>query len=194
MTKKPTSKTSKAAPKKRGRLSPFDDVENGDGLTVKQRRFVEEYCTDYNATQAAIRAGYSENTAAIIGWENLRKPNISEAIKKRLSDLAMSAEEITRRLAQWGRGTVEPFVHATEWGIDIDLASEQAARNIHLVRKIKTTVTTRSKDGEVTKESRTEIELHDAKDAVIQLAKIQGLFIEKEETDRPKYDGRRFVE
>ena len=49
-------------------------------LTAKQRCFVEEYLVDLNATQAAIRAGYSEKTAADIGCENLTKPNIQQAI------------------------------------------------------------------------------------------------------------------
>jgi len=51
-------------------------------LTPKQSRFIEEYLIDLNATQAAIRAGYSEKTAQMIGWENLRKPLIAEAISK----------------------------------------------------------------------------------------------------------------
>lgn len=49
-------------------------------LTPKQQRFVDEYLIDLNATQAAIRAGYSEKTAGAIGNENLTKPEISEAI------------------------------------------------------------------------------------------------------------------
>ena len=49
-------------------------------LTSKQERFVNEYLVDLNATQAAIRAGYSRNTAATIGCENLRKPNVKQAI------------------------------------------------------------------------------------------------------------------
>ncbi len=49
-------------------------------LTAKQARFVEEYLIDLNATQAAIRAGYSEATARSIGAENLTKPDILEAI------------------------------------------------------------------------------------------------------------------
>ena len=49
-------------------------------LTPKQQRFVEEYLIDLNATQSAIRAGYSEKTAAVIGAENLIKPNIAKAI------------------------------------------------------------------------------------------------------------------
>ena len=49
-------------------------------LTPKQQRFVEEYLVDLNATQAAIRAGYSEKTAAAVGCENLTKPNIADAL------------------------------------------------------------------------------------------------------------------
>lgn len=52
-----------------------------DGLTPKQERFVQEYMIDLNATQAAIRAGYSEDTAHAIGSENLRKPLVAEAIE-----------------------------------------------------------------------------------------------------------------
>ncbi|WEK42966.1 MAG: terminase small subunit [Candidatus Sphingomonas colombiensis] len=49
-------------------------------MTPKQQRFVEEYLVDLNATQAAIRAGYSADTAYSIGNENLSKPEIAEAI------------------------------------------------------------------------------------------------------------------
>lgn len=49
-------------------------------LTEKQKRFVEEYLVDLNATQAAIRAGYSQDTARQMGSENLSKPYIAEAI------------------------------------------------------------------------------------------------------------------
>lgn len=53
-------------------------------LTAKQQRFVDEYLIDLNATQAAIRAGYSEKTAKDIGCENLAKPNISAVIEDAL--------------------------------------------------------------------------------------------------------------
>lgn len=49
-------------------------------LTDKQQRFVDEYMVDLNATQAAIRAGYSPDTAYSIGHENLKKPEIQAAI------------------------------------------------------------------------------------------------------------------
>jgi phage terminase small subunit len=50
-------------------------------LTMKQELFVQNYMIDLNATQAAIRAGYSEKTARKIGSENLSKPDISAAIQ-----------------------------------------------------------------------------------------------------------------
>ena len=49
-------------------------------LTPKQERFVAEYLIDLNATQAAIRAGYSEKTAQMIGSENLAKPMVAAAV------------------------------------------------------------------------------------------------------------------
>lgn len=52
-------------------------------LTPKQERFVEEYMVDFNATQAAIRAGYSKKTASRIGPELLGKTCITEAVKLR---------------------------------------------------------------------------------------------------------------
>ena len=51
-------------------------------LTPKQQRFVAEYLVDLNATQAAIRAGYSPKTAGQVGFENLKKPEIQAAIQK----------------------------------------------------------------------------------------------------------------
>lgn len=55
-------------------------------LTDKQQKFIEEYLIDLNATQAAIRAGYSVQTAKEIGSENLTKPNIQNAIAKAMAE------------------------------------------------------------------------------------------------------------
>lgn len=54
-------------------------------LTPKQERFVAEYLIDLNATQAAIRAGYSAKTAGQIGEQNLKKLEIASAVKKAVS-------------------------------------------------------------------------------------------------------------
>lgn len=55
-------------------------------LTKKQQRFVDEYLIDLNATQVAIRAGYSVKTARDMGCENLTKPNIQQAIAKEMAE------------------------------------------------------------------------------------------------------------
>lgn len=55
-------------------------------MTEKQKRFCDEYLIDLNATQAAIRSGYSKKTARKIGQENLTKPDIQEYIKKKLAE------------------------------------------------------------------------------------------------------------
>ncbi len=60
-------------------------------LTNKQKRFIEEYLIDLNATKASIRAGYSEKTAYSIGNENLSKPEIQEAIQEAQKALADKA-------------------------------------------------------------------------------------------------------
>ena len=62
------------------------------GLNPKQQRFVEEYLIDLNATQAAIRAGYSKKTAHVTGHENLSKPKIAEALQERMAARADRTE------------------------------------------------------------------------------------------------------
>ena len=62
-------------------------------LTAKQQRFCDEYLIDLNATQAAIRAGYSAKTAYSIGNENLNKPEIRSYIDQRMAE--KEKEEIT---------------------------------------------------------------------------------------------------
>lgn len=60
-------------------------------FTAKQRTFIEEYLVDLNATQAAIRAGYSVKTANVIGSQNLSKLNIQTAIQKAMVKAAEKA-------------------------------------------------------------------------------------------------------
>jgi phage terminase small subunit len=60
-------------------------------VTPKQERFCQEYLVDLNATQAAIRSGYSHDSAASIGHENLRKPEI----QKRLKELQINQKDLT---------------------------------------------------------------------------------------------------
>ena len=73
-------------------------------LTPKQERFISEYLVDLNATQAAIRAGYSRNSARQIGVENLSKPVIAAAVsaakRERSEATKIDAEYVLKRLHQ----------------------------------------------------------------------------------------------
>ena len=73
-------------------------------LTEKQKRFIEEYLIDLNATQAAIRAGYSPNSARDIGSENLTKPDIrariDEALAERSKRTGINADRVLREIAR----------------------------------------------------------------------------------------------
>lgn len=73
-------------------------------LTPKQQLFCDEYLIDLNATQAAIRAGYSEKTAKEIGCENLTKPHIRDYIDARLNEkersLIASQDDILQALTR----------------------------------------------------------------------------------------------
>ncbi|WP_339451564.1 terminase small subunit [Pseudomonas sp. JAI120] len=73
-------------------------------LTQKQRLFVDEYLIDLNATQAAIRAGYSKKTAGQIGDENLKKPQIAESIKEAMDSrnkrVQINADYVLNRLVE----------------------------------------------------------------------------------------------
>ncbi len=57
-------------------------------LTLKQQRFADEYIISGNATEAAIKAGYSKKTAYSIGLENLKKPEIKKLIDEKLKELS----------------------------------------------------------------------------------------------------------
>lgn len=68
-------------------------MENDNKFTAKELRFIEEYVRSLNATQAAIRAGYSKNSARQIASENLSKPHIREKVDELIKASAISAEE-----------------------------------------------------------------------------------------------------
>ncbi|WP_236209025.1 terminase small subunit [Pseudomonas tohonis] len=73
-------------------------------LRAKQQRFVDEYLIDLNATQAAIRAGYSKKTAGQIGDENLKKPEIAAAVAQRMAERVernqVDADYVLRRMVE----------------------------------------------------------------------------------------------
>lgn len=84
------------------------ESREGSRLTEKQKRFAEEYLIDLNATQAAIRAGYSPKTAYSIGEQNLRKLEVRAYIDARLAEIrsekTADAQEVLEYLTAVMRG------------------------------------------------------------------------------------------
>lgn len=109
-------------------------------LTPKENLFVAEYLKDFNAAQAAIRAGYSKKTARNIACENLTKPHIQTAIVnsgnslKNLTDQAlMEALELEQHLDALIRFNLKDFVNENGEPKSIHgLTYEQAACNREL--------------------------------------------------------------
>ena len=84
-------------------------------LTAKQIRFVDEYLVDFNATQAAIRAGYSPKTAATAAARLLRNVNIQAEIARRQKDLQkrteVSQDRVVKELARIAFANIADYIH-----------------------------------------------------------------------------------
>ncbi|MBF1170760.1 MAG: terminase small subunit [[Eubacterium] sulci] len=93
-------------------------MKKKDKLTLKQKRFADEYIISGNATQSAIKAGYSKKTAGVIAVENLEKPNIKAYIGERLKELDDKAiakqEEVLQYLTAVMRGQSKSAVVVIE--------------------------------------------------------------------------------
>jgi len=87
-------------------------------LTAKQATFIQEYLIDLNATQAAIRAGYSKKTAKEIGCENLTKPNIQEAIAEAMAERSarteITADRVLEEIAKIGFSDIRDIFTNTD--------------------------------------------------------------------------------
>lgn len=148
-------------------------------LTDKQAAFVAEYLVDLNATQAAIRAGYSERTAYRIGAELLQKTSVAEAIAagqaKRAQRVEITADRVVAELAKIAFADPRDLM---EWGPDgvklkasADLTEEQAAS----VAEVSETTT---KDGGSLK-----LKKHDKVKALELLGRHIGMFKDKVENE-----------
>ena len=153
--------------------------EIGGKLTNKQRVFVDEYLRDFNATQAAIRAGYSERTAYSIGSRLLSFVEVEAEINRRLDERSMKPSEIIDRLTSHGRGDMGDFLDIEGVAYSLNLEKAKELGLTHLIKKIKErTVMTSGKDGD-TETHFLEVELYDAHAALVDLGKIRGLFVDK---------------
>lgn len=138
----------------------------------KQRVFIDEYLRDFNATQAALRAGYSERTARSIGHENLTKPEIRAEIERQIEERAMGKDEVLMRLADMARGDLGDFMDISSLAFDLDLNSAKEKGLTKLIKKVRqTTVTTDDRETNTI-----DIELYDAQAALVHLGKHLKLF------------------
>lgn len=100
-------------------------------LTNKQKRFIEEYLIDLNATQAAIRAGYSSDTAKDIGCENLAKPNIlahvSKALAERSKRTGINQDRVIRELAKIAFADIGDMICLDRLKLKRDISKDDTA-------------------------------------------------------------------
>ena len=156
-------------------------------MTKKQKRFVEEYLIDLNATQAAIRAGYSPDTAQQMGSENLSKPVIKACLDRAMAERSkrtgVNADRVVMELAKIA------FVNAVDV-IDPKTAtvkSEASSDDTAAIQSVK--VKTFGEDG-----LEREIKMADKLKALELLGKHLGMFKDKVElsggldTEKTKLD------
>ncbi len=146
---------------------------NSPNLTDKQRAFVLEYVKDWNGTQAAIRAGYSEDSASEIAYENLRKPQIRQLIDRHFEDMGLTADRILAEQMALAFSNADDYLEVEEGG-------ESRAKAFHsLTRKQKAAVKKirekriikENSDGSVFVDSTMEYELYDKQKALDVLGK-----------------------
>ena len=140
-------------------------------MTEKQKRFTEEYLIDLNATQAAIRAGYSPKNADKIGHELLGKTRVSEAISKAMAERSkrtgINQDRVLLELAKIGFAKITDVVDPKTVKIREDAAEEDLA----CIQSIKV------KPNEFGMER--EIKLYDKRAALVDLGKHLGMFKDK---------------
>ena len=172
----------------------IDDWENE--LTPKQRAFVREYLIDLNATQAAIRAGYSEDTAGAIGYENLNKPQIQAAVRAamdlRAKRTEITADRVLHELAKIGFSDIRKAVRwesslVTEEdnpdGGDVAVIKHIVTNQVQLISSDDIDDETAAAISEISQTATggLKIKLHDKKAALVDLGRHLGLFTDKVE-------------
>ena len=166
--------TAKKAPSKVGRLSN------------RQRLFVKEYLVDLNATQAAIRAGYSVKTAGQIGDQNLRKLQIAAAIEEemrnRASRIEITQDMVLRELAKIGFSDIRKIVRwgNTELRQGVDADGESVTEPYHglmLVGADDLDDDTAAAIAEISESAQgLKVKLHDKKGALVDIGRHLGMF------------------
>lgn len=144
-------------------------------LTEKQKLFVSEYLIDLNATQAAIRAGYSPKTSEQIGYQMLKKTSVSDAIAQAMAERSkrtgITADRVLNELAMIGFANAADIINFGAATVKGDASREDTAC-IQSV-KVKTIPTDA---GDITER---EVKLYDKKSALELIGKHLGMFKDK---------------
>jgi phage terminase small subunit len=135
---------------------------------------------DLNATKAALRAGYSAKTAALIGHENLRKPNISAAIEKAIGKRAESAEltasMVVDELRKIAFANMASYMKSTPGGHPhLDFSELTEAQTAALSEVTVDTHSNGAGDGAI-EVTRVKFRLHDKRAALVDLGRHLGMF------------------
>lgn len=149
-----------------------------NGLTIKQRLFIDHYIVCMNATEAARRAGYEGDDASLaqIGYLNLRKVEILREVDSRLKHFTMSANEVLIHLTDIARGDLADAVN-TMGGIDVTEAIRRGKSGNIKRFKTKTII------GEEEEIHEAEVEMYDRLDALKTLAKFHSLLVNRVQVD-----------
>lgn len=153
-------------------------------LTAKQIRFVDEYLVDLNATQAAIRAGYSEKTAAATAARLLRNVNIQNEISRRQKDLQrrteVTQERVVKELARIAFANIADYVHVETQTRTKDDGTETTYQIVMLSETEDLSADQRAALAAVKQSvNGVEIKLHDKIKALELLGRHIGLFTDK---------------
>lgn len=157
-----------------------------DKLNERQKLFCEEYIVDLNATKAAIRAGYSKDTARSIGSENLSKPDIQDYISELQEALSekvkVKQEHVLEELIKIGFADIKNYYQPGT--LSLKALSELDNKLSAAISQIKVT----EFEGEFGTKTTVEFKLHPKLDALEKIAKHLGFYLEdnKQKTDKPK--------
>jgi phage terminase small subunit len=156
-------------------------------LNERQKKFVSEYLKSFNATKAAIAAGYSKRTAYSIGQENLKKPEIAAAVDESI----MSADEAATNISEIARGDMADLMSITTSGFMLELMIKDPETGgmivnpaTKLIKKIKQKTTifiAKEESKEDRQVTETEFELYSRHDANRDILKYRGKLIDKQE-------------
>lgn len=157
-----------------------------DALNDQQQKFVNEYLVDLNATQAAIRAGYSEKSAAVIGFENLRKPNIATALQERRIELADSTgitpERVLTELAKLGFSDIRKAIRWGTLGARVNPESEdvEIENSVELLDSAEIDDDTAAAIQEISQGANgIKLKMYDKKGALVDIGRHLGMFDDK---------------